>query len=100
MPNASLKGDDMDTVSLGALAAAAAYLELTTPELRQRLRQGYSLRRLALERGKTVEGLQRSLFADLRSHLDAAVAAGRITLSRERRLLADAPARIERLVSR
>jgi hypothetical protein len=89
----------MDTVSLGALAAAAAYLGIPAQELRRRLRDGQSLRRLAADHGRSVDGLQRSLLADLRAHLDAAVAAGRISLRREERLLELAPARIEGLVA-
>lgn len=92
------EGAELDTSDRGALAAAAAYLGISARDLRADLRDGRSLRHIAAARGKTVDGLERALFADLRSHLDGAVAAGRITLAVESRLLADAPTRIERLV--
>ena len=78
-----------------ALQAAARYLGLTRPQLRQQL-PGHSLAELARARGKSVEGLQAAILAPAKARLDRGVAAGRITAAqRDQRV-----ARLQALISR
>ena len=84
----------------GLVRAAAAYLGLTRQQLAAERRSGKSLAQIAAERGKPVAGLKQALLDAIKARLDAAVAAGRITAAQAERLLARAPARIERLVTR
>ena len=85
---------------MGVLGAAAAYIGVDRRVLAQELRSGTSLAQVATARGKSVDGLKQALLAALEAKLDAAVAAGRITQARAERLLARAPALIDRLVNR
>jgi hypothetical protein len=85
---------------LGPLSAAATYLGLTTGELRTQLGAGKSLAAIATAQGKSVSGLEDALLANLKTDLDADVAAGRITSDRETQILADAKARIAAQVAR
>jgi hypothetical protein len=85
---------------LGPLSAAATYLGLTTDELRTRLQAGKSLADVATAQGKSVSGLEDALLANLKTDLDADVAAGRMTSDRETEILADSKARIAAQVAR
>ena len=67
--------------------AIASYLGLTGAEIRTRLAGGESLAELATEQGKTVAGLEDAIVADAKTHLDAAVAAGKLTAAQETALL-------------
>ena len=62
-----------------ALAAAATYLGLTVAELRTQLETGKSLAEVAKAKGKSVDGLEKALAAELKKKLDAAVKAGKLT---------------------
>ena len=62
-----------------SLAAAARYLGLTEAELRTELRSGKSLAQVAKANDKSVDGLEKTLVAELKAKLDAAVKAGRLT---------------------
>jgi hypothetical protein len=79
---------------LGPISAAAAYLGLTVDALRTQLAAGKSLAAVATAQGKSVSGLEAALLANLKTDLDADVAAGRITSARETEILADAKTRI------
>ncbi len=83
----------------GGIDAAAAYLGLTVDELRTQLAAGKSLADVATAQGKSVSGLVAALVADLKTHLDQAVAAGRLTGAQESTILADAAARITTMVN-
>jgi hypothetical protein len=101
----STKGSTSSAVSrgdshLGPLSAAATYLGLSTNELRTRLHAGKSLADVAAAQGKSVSGLEDALLTNLKTDLDADVAAGRITSDRETQILADAKARIAAQVAR
>jgi hypothetical protein len=85
---------------LGPLAAAATYLGLTANELRTRLHAGKSLADVATAQGKSVSGLEDALLANLKTDLDADVAAGRVTSERETEILAGARTRIAAQVTR
>lgn len=82
----------------GPIAAAAAYLDLDEGELRTRLQGGLSLGQVALGEGRSVRGLEDALLADLKWHLDADVAAGRVASDRESQILTAVKSRIDRMV--
>lgn len=78
------------------LAAAAQYLQIDRVTLAQDLRSGRSLAQIASARGKSVGGLEAALVAAVRTRLDAAVSAGRMTPVHEQRVLA----RVQRVVGK
>jgi hypothetical protein len=78
------------------LAAAAGYLGLTRAQLLSDLASGQSLAQIAKARGKSLSGLKQAAVAPLKSSLDRAVAAGRITKAQEQQLLS----RLSALISR
>ena len=82
----------------GPIAAAAAYLDLGERELRARLAGGRTLGQVAIEEGRSVRGLEDALLADLKWHLDADVAAGRVASDRESQILTAVKSRIDRMV--
>ena len=84
----------------GLMDAAAAYVGLTRRELGAELRKGQSLAQVTVARGKTVEGLKQALVAAYTARVNSAVAAGTIDARQARRLLARAPAKVERMVNR
>jgi AraC-like DNA-binding protein len=84
----------------GGLDAAATYLGLTRQQLFERLSSGKSLAQIAMDRGKSVSGLEQAMIAALKSRLDQAVKDGRITVAQEQRILADLSARIADQVNR
>jgi hypothetical protein len=81
------------------LDAAASYLGLTEAQLRSELDGGKTLAQVAKDHGKSVDGLVDALVAGLKKHLDAAVAAGRITKAQEDQFLAEAKQRITDFVN-
>jgi hypothetical protein len=83
----------------GKLDAAASYLGLTDDQLRSELAGGKTLAQVAKDHGKSVDGLVDALVADLKKHLDADVAAGRITKAQEDQFLAEAKQRITDFVN-
>lgn len=88
-----------DVGHAGRLDAAAAYLGVTVDQLRTQLAAGKSLADVANAQGKAVSGLVDALVADLKTHLDQAVAAGRLTSAQESTILADATTRITAMVN-
>jgi len=81
------------------LDAAASYLGLTEDELHSRLESGKTLAEIAKAQGKSVAGLKNAMVADAKTHLDAAVKAGRLSSAEEQRVLADLEQRIDDLVN-
>ena len=65
------------------LTAAATYLGVTTSVLQTDLEGGQTLAQVATAQGKTVDGLVAALVAAEKTHLDADVAAGKITAAQE-----------------
>ena len=61
------------------LAAAATYLGLTQAELRTELESGKTPAQIAKAQNKSVDGLKKALAAEMKTKLDAAVKAGRLT---------------------
>ncbi|HST16820.1 MAG TPA: hypothetical protein VLK36_04075 [Gaiellaceae bacterium] len=84
----------------GPIAAAASYLGLDEHELRVRLANGRTLGKVALEQGRSICGLENALLADLKWHLDADIAAGRVATGQEAQILRIAKTRIDQLVER
>jgi polyhydroxyalkanoate synthesis regulator phasin len=84
---------------LHGLDAAASYLGLTEDQLRSRLESGKTLAEIAKAQGKSVAGLKDAMVADAKTHLDAAVKAGRLSSAEEQRVLADLGQRIDDLVN-
>jgi uncharacterized protein YidB (DUF937 family) len=71
----------------GRLDPAAAYLGLTEEQLRTELESGKTLAQVAQAHGKSVAGLVDAIVADAKKHVDAAVAAGRLTQAQANEIL-------------
>src|SRR3954447_23335247 len=69
------------------LDAAASYLGLSESQLRAQLESGKTLAQVARDKGKSVDGLVAALKADLKKHLDRAVADGHLTKAQEDQIL-------------
>jgi hypothetical protein len=80
-------------------AALADYLGLTAAQLRTQLESGKTLAQVATAQSKTVAGLEDAIVAEARAHLDADVAAGRITAAQETTSLADLEANVDDMVN-
>jgi hypothetical protein len=80
-------------------AAIAEYLGLTAVELRTQLESGKTLADLAKAQNKTVAGLEDAIVAEARTHLDADVAAGKLTAAQEAAMLADLEAHVDDFVN-
>lgn len=87
-------------VSGGLLGEAAGYLGLSRTQLLRQLQGGRSLSQIASAQGKSVSGLENTLAAALKSKLDKAVAAKRITSAQEQRLLTRMKAAMGFLINR
>jgi uncharacterized protein YidB (DUF937 family) len=81
------------------LDAAATFLGLTEDQLHTQLDSGKTLAQLAQAKGKSADDLVAALVADAKTHLDAAVAAGRLTQAQETTMLADVKQRITDFVN-
>jgi AraC-like DNA-binding protein len=82
------------------LRAAEQYLGLSRAQLIAQLRGGKSLAQVAQGQGKTTAGLEAAMIAALKTRLDQAVSAGRITQAQEQELLSRFQARLDRRVNR
>lgn len=81
------------------LDAAASYLGLTEAQLHSRIESGKTLAEIAKAQGKSVDGLKDAMVKDAKTHLDAAVKAGRLSSAEEQRVLAGLEQRIDDLVN-
>jgi hypothetical protein len=81
-------------------AAVAAYLGITPGELRTELRSGKSLAQIAVAHGKTVAGLKAAILARVKTGLDRAVAARRVTAAQEQAILDRISAHLDPLLAR
>jgi len=84
----------------GASTAVATYLGLTPAELRAQLQAGKSLAQIARAQGKSVTGLEDAIYDEAKEHLDADVAAGRITAAQEQARLAELKSHLDGIVNR
>jgi hypothetical protein len=83
----------------GGPAAVADYLGLTESELRAELEAGKSLAQIASAQGKSVEGLKDVIVSDAKTHLDQAVANGKLTAVQEETMLAELRAHVDEIVN-
>jgi polyhydroxyalkanoate synthesis regulator phasin len=81
-------------------SAVAGYLGLTESELRTQLESGKTLAEIASGQGKSVDGLKAAILAEAKSHLDEAVAAGKLSSAQAEQMLADLKSHIDDLVNR
>src|SRR5213078_1953495 len=77
----------------------ASYLGLSERQVRDRLQSDKTLAQIAEDQGKSVDGLVAALKDGLKSRLDDAVAAGRLTKAQEEKILAGAGQRIRDFVT-
>ena len=84
----------------GAVKAAATYIGVSLEQLRTELRGGGSLASIALAHGKTVAGLEAAIVADAKTHLDQAVADGKLTADAAAQRLQRLQQRVTELVMR
>jgi hypothetical protein len=82
------------------LAVVAGAIGIDEAALRTELQTGKTVAEVAKAHGVDVQKVVDALVADLKTHLDAEVAAGRITQAQADQKLADAPARITDMVNR
>lgn len=90
-PGPGHRGKNLDAVA-GAIGIDAA-------ALRTELQSGKTIAEVAQAHGVDVQKVVDALVAELKTHLDAEVAAGRITQAQADQKLADAPARMTDLVN-
>ena len=83
----------------GGLDAAATYLGVTAADVRTQLEAGKTLAQIAQDKGKSVDGLIQAMVDDAKTHLDAAVTAGRLTQAQEDSILTDLKQHITDLVN-
>ena len=79
--------------------AAAKYLGLTQPQLLEKLGSGKSLAAVAGAQNKSVDGLKTAIENSVKSDLDSAVKAGKLTQTQENKLLDKLNANIDDLVN-
>jgi len=82
----------------GLTEAAVTYIGLTREEIMTQLREGDSLAEIAIENGKTREGLVAALVAEGNAAIDQAEANGRITAEQAAAAREALPEKIERAV--
>ena len=83
----------------GHLSAAADYLGLTLPQLRDRLDGGKTLAEVAKAQDKSVDGLKGAMLADAKEHFDRAVSDGMLTRAQADRLYDRLKSHIDDLVN-
>jgi uncharacterized protein YidB (DUF937 family) len=76
------------------LDAAASYLGLTEAQVETQVAGRKTLAQIAKERGKSVDGLVDAMTAEVKSRLDAAVAAGKLTRAQADQALKDVKQRV------
>src|SRR5581483_5429204 len=83
----------------GGLDAAAKYLGLTDAQLHQKLATGKSLADIAKAQNKSVDGLKTAIKNQLKSQLDKAVTAKKITQAQEDKVLGNIDKRLDKIVN-
>ena len=79
--------------------AVAGYLGLTPAQLRADLVKGQSLAQIANAQHKSVSGLEQTIETALKTRLDAAVAAGKLSSTQEATILEAVSSRLDKLVN-
>jgi hypothetical protein len=83
----------------GIARQVADYLGLTVAQLRADLVKGESLAQIANAQHKSVSGLEQTITSALKTKLDAAVAAGKLTSTQESAILTAVSSRLDKLVN-
>jgi polyhydroxyalkanoate synthesis regulator phasin len=81
-------------------AAAASYLGLTANELRTQLQSGKTLAQIAAAQNRSLDGLKAAILAEAKSHLDQAVADGKLTADQAKTMLAELTSHLDDIVNR
>jgi hypothetical protein len=87
-------------IRAGLGRVAAKYLGLTEPQLIKQLASGKSLADIAGAQHKSVSGLEAALKAQIKTRLDKAVSAKRLTSAQEQKILSRADQRLNKIVNR
>jgi hypothetical protein len=81
------------------LDAAAKYLGLTDAQIRKQLAAGKSLAGVAKAQNKDVSGLTSAIKAAVKTQLDSAVSAKKLTQAQEQKILTLANSMLDRIVN-
>jgi hypothetical protein len=81
------------------LGAAAKYLGLTEAQLQEQRQSGKTLEQIAQARKKSVSGLKGAMTAAIKTQLDAAVKAGKLTKDQETQVLKKSEALVQHLLT-
>jgi len=81
------------------ISTIATYLSLSPQQLRADLAAGQTLAQIASAQGKSVSGLEQTIESAVKSRLDQAVTAGKISAQQEQLILTRLPSRLDRLVN-
>src|SRR5262249_51942549 len=82
------------------LQPIAQFFGLSRVDLLKQLAQGQTLAQIAASYGKTATDVQNAVMAALKTHLDARVAAGKLTAAQETQTLANAPTHISQALNK
>jgi hypothetical protein len=93
-------GHDLGHGPLGGnLSAAAGYLDLTVPQLLQKLSGGQSLAQVAKLQSKSVEGLKQAMLDAATKQFDKAVSAGMLTRAQADQELSELKSRLDGIIN-
>jgi uncharacterized protein YidB (DUF937 family) len=80
-------------------AALAQFFGISTTDLQTAFRNGQTLAQIAAAHGKSTADLKAFLTAQLKTRLDAAVAAGKMTAQQEQTALTNASSRLDQMIN-
>ena len=84
----------------GPMSGAAAYLGMSETQLFSDIRSGKSLAQIAKAHGKSVSGLETAMLSAIKTRLNQAVAAKRLTKSQEQQLLSNFASQLHAMINR
>ena len=82
------------------IKAAATYLGLDGKALCDQLKAGKTLADVAAAQNKSVDGLKQAIYDDAKSHMDKAVADGKLTSDQETARLSDLQSHLDDIVNK
>jgi hypothetical protein len=83
----------------GLIRVSAIYIGISADQLRTELKAGKTLAQVATEHGKTVTGLEQAIAAAVKTRLDKALSAGKITSAQEQQILSRLASHLDQLVN-
>lgn len=83
-----------------AMQAARGYLGMTRPQLMAQFQAGKSLAQIATVSGKSVQGLESAITTAMQNDLNKAVTAGKLTQTRQQKMLSHLQTFVQNLVNR